>query len=162
MLGSWVLINLGTYQFRYFLCLLGSILLVFFVLQQVAMRFYTAEPFISLLNLGSPVACITVEICMSFCTSGLYAGSRELLFFSCFCLISAAQQHPCSAAAPLHLLKSDVSGKRTLWHCATSVKSACAAGGAGAILLAEPGLDALPLPHAFVTFLFLNAAFFQC
>lgn len=99
---------------------------------------------------------------MSFCTSGVYVASKELrLFFSCFCLISTAQHHPQSAAAPLHPLKSDVSSKRTLWHCATSVKSACAAGGAGVIPLTEPGLDALALPHAFVTFLFLNAAFFS-
>lgn len=125
------------------------------------MHFYIAEPFISLLNLGSPVGCITGETCMSFCTSGVYAGSRELIFLSFFCLISAAQQDPCSPTAALHLLKSDVGGKRTLWHCATSVRSACAAGRAGTIPLAELGLDALPLPHAFVTFLSLNAAFFS-
>lgn len=76
-------------------------------------------------------------------------------------MISTAQKHPHSAAAPLHLLKSDVSAKRTLWHCATSVKSACAAGGAGAVPLAELRLEALPLSHAFVTFLLLNATFFR-
>lgn len=110
-------------------------------------------------KLCSPVRCIIVEICMSFCRSGVYAGSREFIFFS---HASAwFLQRPCSPAAPLHLLNSVVSGKRTLWHCATGVKSACAAGGAGVIPLAELGQDALPLPPAFVTFLFLNASFFS-
>lgn len=111
----------------------------------------------------SPVGCIIVEICMSFCRSGCMQVTESLFFFSCFCLISAAFfcLISCGAAAPLHLLNPDVSGKRTLWYYATSVKNACAAGGAGVIPLAELGQDSLPLPPAFVTSLFFSASFFS-